>query len=371
MSKTPGNQSEAQVDLKSKMKYSVRAYEKTCKVDPDVKKFDEVLQTQTGHTIHALANGFEVRSVSLESLREIIDCLLEMDKEVIKVLWDCEEDIWNNPLLFKLVEEYFENSLQTLDFCTELENSLKKARNNQLIIQNALKQIPLEGPPLEAQCKKMLEEFNHFKTAGNPFSEDFAKHFDSIRRRHTQMLMKLQRQKKTMYKKLRRIRAWRKVSSIIFVATFAAVLICSVVAAAIFAPPIAAAIAAVVPIVSTGKWIDSYWKKYEDAIKVQRKTVTAMEVGTIIVIPDLDSIRVLVENLEDNIDSILKDIDFYSREEDALRLRIEVIKEKQESFMKAIQDLADSVDQCSRDIRKARTMLLQKMTRSVRKSSLP
>lgn len=372
MSRATGKQSEPpQVDFESKMKYSVelKAYEETCKIDPDVKNFDEAVQERTGRAIHAVANGIEVRSVSLETLRETIDCLLEMDQDVVKVLLECKEDIWNNRDLFELVEQYFENSLQTLDFCTVLESCLRKARNNQMIIQNALRQIPPEGPPSEAQCKKMLEELTTFKTAGSPFSEDFFKHFDSVYRRHTQMLEKLHLQRKKLDKKLRHVRAWRKVSNIIFVATFAAVLICSVVAAAIISPHVAAAIAAAVPIASGGKWIDSYWQKYEDAIKAQRVIVTTMDVGTFVAIKDLESIKVLVDSLEDMLSSILRDIEFCSREEDALRLGIEGIKQKHDSFMQAIEDLAQHADRCGQHIRKARTVLVQKMIKPAKKRS--
>jgi hypothetical protein len=208
----------------------------------------------------------------------------------------------------------------------------------------------------------MLEELKNFKTAGSPFSEDFFKHFESVYKRHTEMLEKLQLQRKKLDKKLKHVRAWKKVSSIIFVATFAAVLICSVVAAAIAAPPVAAALAAVVPIASVGRWVDSYWKKYEDAIKIQRVAVTAMHAGTFIAIKDLDSIRVLVDNLEQMISSILTDADFCSRE-DAFQLGIERIKRKQESFMQDIEDLAQHVDRCGRDVRQARTVVVQKMIR--------
>lgn len=183
------------------------------------------------------------------------------------------------------------------------------------------------------------------------------------------MLEKLQLKRKKLDKKLRHVRAWRKVSNIIFVATFAAVLICSVVAAAIISPPVAAAIAASVPIASAGKRIDSYWKKFEEAIKSQRVTVTTMEIGTFIAIKDLDSIRVLVDSLQDAISSILTDIDFCSREEDALRFAIEAIKQKQESFVQGIEDLAQHVDSCSQNIRKARTVLVQKIIRTERKRS--
>lgn len=367
MSKKPGEQSEPQMGFESKMKYSMelKAYEEACRADPDVKNFDEAVKERTGKVIHSLAKGVQVRSLSLETLRETTTCLLEMDQEVVKVLLGCKEDIWKNHDLFELVEEYFENSLQTLDFCTVLENCLRKARDNQLIIQVALQQIPAQGPPSEAQCKKMLEELSNFKSAGSPFSEDFFKHFESVYKRHTQMLEKLQLQRKKLDKKLKHVRVWRKVSSVIFVATFTAVLICSVVAAAIAAPPVAAALAAVVPIASLGKWVDSYWKKYEDAIKLQREAITGMHVGTFIAIKDLETIRVLVDNLEQMINSILSDIDFCSREQDAFRLGIGRIKRKQESFMQDIEDLAQHVDRCSRDVRQARTVVVQRMIRPV------
>ncbi|MCI93240.1 UPF0496 protein, partial [Trifolium medium] len=58
------------------------------------------------------------------------------------------------------------------------------------------------------------------------------------------MLEKLQLRKGKLDKKLKQIRTWRKVSFIIFVATVAAVLICSVVAAAVASPHVAAAVAA-------------------------------------------------------------------------------------------------------------------------------
>ncbi|CAB4320587.1 unnamed protein product [Prunus armeniaca] len=59
-------------------------------------------------------------------------------------------------------------------------------------------------------------------------------------------------------KKLKGIHAWRKVFSMIFVAICASVWICSAVAAAMPAPPVAAAPAAAssIPVASMGKWID-------------------------------------------------------------------------------------------------------------------
>eukprot|EP01018_Ginkgo_biloba_P031920 Gb_10039 [translate_table: standard] len=361
--------------LEGKSKYSVElsAYEEACKADPDVRSFDDALQARTGRVIHALANGVEVHSLSFESLKEVTSALLEMDQEVVKVLLDCKRDIWSNPDLFKLVEEYFENSLQTLDFCTMLEKCLKRARDNQLIIQVALQQIPADGgQPSELQYKKMLEELSNFRTAGSPFSEDFFEHFQSVYRRHLQMLEKLHARRSKLDKKLKSVRAWRKVTNVIFAATFATVLICSVVAAAMAAPPVAAALAAAtsVPLASMGKWVNSLWKKYEDAIKGQREVISAMHAGTFVAIKDLDNIRVLVDRLEIEIDSILSNIDFCLGNQAAVQIGIEEIKRKQESFMKTMEDLGEHVDHCSRDIRLARTLVVQRIIKPPKKRSL-
>ncbi|PKU84845.1 UPF0496 protein 1 [Dendrobium catenatum] len=53
-----------------------------------------------------------------------------MNQEVVKIILDCKKDIWKTPELFQLVEDYFENSLQTLDFCKALERCLNRARNS-------------------------------------------------------------------------------------------------------------------------------------------------------------------------------------------------------------------------------------------------
>ncbi|XP_027084855.1 UPF0496 protein At4g34320-like isoform X1 [Coffea arabica] len=101
---------------------------------------------------------------------------------------------------------------------------------------------------------------------------------------HAQILMleKLQMRKTKLDKKLKYmmyIHAWRKLSTIIFVAAFAAVLICSLMAAAMAAPPVAAALAAAtsIPLGSMGKWIDSLLQSYENAVKGQKEIMSSIQ----------------------------------------------------------------------------------------------
>ncbi|GLT58149.1 hypothetical protein SLA2020_310690 [Shorea laevis] len=343
-------------------KNELSSYEAACKLDADLQNFDTTLQAKTSHVINTLAVGVEVRALSFDSLKEVTGCLLEMNQEVVKVILECKKDIWKNQELFELVEEYFENSLQTLDFCTALEKCLKRARDSQLLILVALQQFEEEKEIGGSRYVRTLEELKNFKAAGDPFTEEFFQIFQSVYKQQILMLEKLQFRKNKLDKKLKYIHAWRKVSNMIFVASFAALLICSVVAAAMAAPPVAAALAAAtsIPVGSMGKWIDSLWKNYENALKGQKEMISSMQAGTYVAIKDLDSIRVLIDRLEIDIEAMLQTADF-AIEEEAVKVGIEEIKKKLGVFMKNVDDLGTQADLCSRDIRRARTVVLQRI----------
>lgn len=370
MSKKPGETSAAGIN---ELEYSMElnSYEAACKMDEELQSFDTTLHARTNRVINTIAAGVEVRALSFDSLKEVTGCLLEMNQEVVKVILECKKDIWKNQELFELVEDYFDNSLKTLDFCAALEKCLKRARDSQLLIMVALQQFEEEdnvedddddGKNNSTRFAKTLDELKNFKAAGDPFTDEFFQNFQSVYRQQILMLEKLQMRKNKLDKRLKYIHAWRKVSSIIFVATFASVLICSVVAAAMAAPPVAAALAAAasIPLGSMGKWIDSLLKNYEDAVKGQKDVIHSMNVGTYVAIKDLDNIRVLIDRLELDIEVLLKNVDFAIKE-NAVRLGIAEIKKKLDVFMKNVEDLGVQADVCSRDIRRARTVVLQRI----------
>ncbi|KAG8073884.1 hypothetical protein GUJ93_ZPchr0006g42002 [Zizania palustris] len=352
----------------------VSSYEAACRSDPELRTFDTTLQWRTSRAISTLAVGVEVRSLSLESLREVTGCLLDMNQEVVRVILDCKKDIWKSPELFDLVEDYFESSLHTLDFCTALDKCLKRARDSQLLLHVALQRfdddeendtVSQEDAAPSARYERTLHELRQFKAAGDPFTEEFFTAFQAVYRQQLTMLEKLQQRKSRLDKKVRAIKAWRRVSSIIFATTFAAVLICSVVAAAIAAPPVAAALAAAasIPVGSMGKWIDSLLKGYQDALRGQKEVVSAMQVGTFIAIKDLDSIRVLIDRVELEISSMIDCVEFAERDEEAVKFGVEEIKKKLEVFMNSVEYLGEQAARCSRDIRRARTVVLQRIIR--------
>ncbi|RZB94872.1 UPF0496 protein [Glycine soja] len=192
-----------------------------------------------------------------------------MNQEVVKVILDCKKNIWKNPELFELV---------TL------------------------------------------------------FTKEFFQMYQSVYNQQLLMFEKLRVRQSKLDKKVKRIYSWRKVSSMIFVATVAAVLICSVVAAAIATPDVAAALAAVTatPIGSMGKWIDSLLNNYENAMKEPKEVTFSMQVGTYVAIKDMENIWVLVDRLEVEIESLLHNVEFAI--EEAVKVAIEEIQKKLGSF---------------------------------------
>ncbi|XP_073307414.1 UPF0496 protein At4g34320-like [Primulina huaijiensis] len=364
MSKKVGETSGANPINNLQYTAELNSYEAACKLDADLQSFDTTLQARTNNVISSLAAGVEVRALSVDSLREVTECLLEMNQEVVKVILDCKKDVWKSKELFELVEEYFENSLMTLDFCSALEKCLKRARDSQLMIHVALQRFEEEGYGVEGKetYAKILEDLRVFRDIGDPFTEEFFRDFESVHRQQMLMLQRLHLKKNKLDKKMKSIHSWRKVSGIIFAATFAAVLICSVVAAAMAAPPVAAALAAAtsIPLGSMGKWIDSLLKNYENMVKGQKEMINSMSVGTYVTIKDLDNIRVLISKLEIEIESLFKNFDFAMNEE-VVKVSVDEIKKKLVVFMKNVDELGAQADNCSRDIRKARTVILQRI----------
>ncbi|GKV26560.1 hypothetical protein SLEP1_g35841 [Rubroshorea leprosula] len=341
------------------------SYRDACKLDVDLETFDATLQARTSCVVNTLADGLEVRALSFDSLKEVTECLLEMNQEVVKVILKCKEDVWKTPQLFELVEEYFDNSLQTLDFYNALEKCLQRARNSQLLILVALQQFDEETQVGGSRYVRTLEKLKIFKAAGDPFTQDFFLMFQSVYKQQKLMLEKLKQRKNKLGKKRKRINVWTKVTSMIFVTTFAAVLICSIVAAAIAAPPpVTAALAAASSSIPIGtmvaEWVDSLWKNCENALKWQEEVIISVQAGNYVAIKDLDNIRVLIDRLEIDIAALLQNAEIAIKVE-PVKIVIEEIKKKMEVFMKNAENLGAQADLCSRDIREARRVVLQRI----------
>ncbi|XP_039173674.1 UPF0496 protein At4g34320 [Eucalyptus grandis] len=170
------------------------------------------------------------------------------------------------------------------------------------------------------------------------------------------MLKKLWIKKKKIEKKLKSIQMWRKISSMIPVATFAAILIYSVTTATVASPPVVAALAAATAMDVIGKWIDSLWRNCEEALKRRE------EAGIFVALKDLDKMRITIDPLEVQIKSLLQKADFpIEAGAEAVKLGIADIKKKLRDFMKDAKGLGKDVNMCSCNIQRSRLVVLQRI----------
>ncbi|KAL3730682.1 hypothetical protein ACJRO7_027676 [Eucalyptus globulus] len=259
----------------------------------------------------------------------------------------------NFPELFKLIRDDFPNGLHILYFCATLENCLKYAHNAQLLIFDALHCFEEEEDGNgDSRYSNTLEELRNFRETGDPLTE-FFEIFQIIHKQKMTMFEKLQIKKKEIDTKLKNIQTWAKVSNMILVTTFEAILICSVVTAAVFALPVATALvaAAAFPMDLVGKWIDSLRKNYEKRLMEQREVITSMQASTFVALTDLDTLRVLIDHLEVQIKSLLQKADFAIEEgKEALELEIADIKKKMRHFMKDVEELEKQANMCLRGL---------------------
>ncbi|KAJ6740165.1 UPF0496 PROTEIN 3-RELATED [Salix purpurea] len=225
-----------------------------------------------------------------------------------------------------------------MDFCTALGICLDRAKNSQLIIELAIKQfeeeVEMQDGAVENKFVKTLDGLQQFKAAGGPIYTPSSSLFMNQC-------------------------TWRRVSNVLFVSASVSVLIFSVLAAAVAAPPVVTALAGAItgPISSVGNWCNTLWDRYEKALEEERGTVRLIRDRTCVTIQDMENIRVLVTKLQGDFQSLLYTADKFPD----VKFVIGVIKRKMAVFMESIEDLAVHADKCNHDIMKARTAILNRI----------
>lgn len=344
---------------------ALSSYEAECANNSDLQSFDVQVHERTNRALNSLANGVAVGSLSMDALMEVTDFLLEMNGDAVKIILESKEDVWNKEL-FSLVDAFFDNSLKTLEFCGALEESLRRTRDSQFIIKLAVRKFESdENGGDDERYVKTFEVLKKFQEAGDPFGEEFVKLFQSLYKQHLSMFKKLQHQKKKLDKKYSNMKTWKTVSNVILVTAFASVLIFSVVAAAMSAPPVVIALAAAlaVPMGPVGKWCNTLWNRYLNSIKVEKQLMSSMEGHSFIILKDFENIRLLVRRLSIQLGSLLQNANLGIREQGGMQLVIDEIKKNLEGFDETIEKLSVHAAKCSTDVTKARTVILQKIAR--------
>nr|GMC59529.1 UPF0496 protein 1-like [Ipomoea batatas] len=358
------------------------SYLMACQKDPTFRAFDSTLQSRATAAINSVAGNLDDhRALSIQSLRDVTLCFLDMNHEVVNFILESKRDIWKDPDLFDLVKEFLDNSRHTMSFCTALEGCLARAQSTQSILKFALQNFEeenrgsdnptRESDPTRSPYSETLEQLRMFKEAGDPFTEKFFSLFHVMYTKQESMLSKLREKKRNLDKKLRRRKTWRRISSAIFATVFVSAIVCSIVAAAVTAPPVVTALAAAatVPLGTVGKWINNLWKKYENELKKERDILNTMGAWGTFMIKDLDDIQVLVDKFKILIEGLMNTADFAMLQSEAVEIAMEDIKKNVDSFMETVEILNVHADNCRQHIRMARTVILRKINNQASSSS--
>ncbi|KAJ0979820.1 hypothetical protein J5N97_015294 [Dioscorea zingiberensis] len=330
--------------------------------------FSPTLRQSAPSVISIVAgDAASLHSLSFNSLRAATFALLDVNHDTFDNISQLKDEISSKPYLVYFVKEYLKSIIDTLRFFTAVKDSLQKAREAEVLVRDAV--VLFEdghGPPAA------LEKLRKFKEEGNPFTEKFIEEFKLMGERQKSIVRDLLLRRQELNRKLRSFKAWRKVWNIVYFAAFAAVLICVVVLAAVAAPSAATAMAAATAAMAAAsgvmvplrQWVDSLWDLFQSPYEGEKDVINSLKEGTKLAVHELNSIRVLVEELEIKIRSTIHNVEFAIEEEEEAALKIVMleIKLKAGTFAKCVEDLEKEVDRRGAELKTAIAAILETVT---------
>ncbi|XP_021803161.1 UPF0496 protein 1-like [Prunus avium] len=331
------------------------SYQEARETDADLQSLDNALKTRTTAVIRAFADD----GLSTRFLKRVTDYVRYLSQESLGAVLGRRNAFGSmnlnsgNQESFKLlVDEYMNNSLQMLNFCSELDRFLKEARNTQSYIEYVTRECFEKESTMGTSHYKMISK----RLKNLKASVDVSGQYSSagrllekvvcLRRQQEQMLEKLKVQNEKLGKKESRARAWRKLTMMLFVMAVVGLTALSIPAAG---PALGAA---VVPMLAGGDWITKWFEEYETAFKDQLEENVAMQAGARVSIKELGDIKFLIDRVVNEIDSLLFAPN--STIEEQVDFTMKDIKLKLETFMSEIKTLQDEANKCTSEIRNAR-----------------
>lgn len=333
------------------------SYEDACKKDPRLVSFGAKVLERTKIVGNSLVTGnSDIRSLDL--FKDVLHLLFDLTRDVVTFILESKEDIWNKPELLSLVEEYFDGSIKYMDFCSELQRCVLRARTSQKHIQAAVTHFEKE------KYVETLEELQKFVAAGSPFTSEFFDLFQSVREQQQSLLEKIRSRKRKLDKKFKKVTIWRAVTYVLFVSLFVFVMISNVVAVAVSAaPPVVTALVTALDVPVKGmKSCYDFWNRYQKALKEEREFVEKIDRATFTRITAMKNVKALADRLIVEIEPLLKKAaGLASREEDFVKLKMDEIKKEMALFMDTCEQLYVQAHNCHSHIIQERNQILEKI----------
>ncbi|XP_011025710.1 PREDICTED: UPF0496 protein At2g18630-like isoform X2 [Populus euphratica] len=296
--------------------------------------------------------GFAKDFISYEDASKKDPRLRSFDAKVLE-----GTKIVGNSLVTCNSDEYFDGSNKYMDFCTELQRCVLRARDSQKHIQAAVTHFEKDI------YAKTLEELQKFVEAGNPFTPEFFDLFQSVREQQQSLLEKIRSHKRKLDKKLKKVTIWRAVTYVLFVSLSVFMMISNVVAVAFSASPVVTAL--VTALGGAVKGMESccdFWNLYQKALKVEREFVEKIDRATFTRITAMTNVKALAERLTVEIEPLLKKAaGLANREEDFVKLKMDEIKKEMALFKDTCEQLYVQAHKYHSHIIQGRNQILEKI----------
>ncbi|KAM5548986.1 UPF0496 protein [Rosa sericea] len=346
----------------------MRSYQTDCKDDKDLQDFDAELSSSAKEVIC---------STGLDRFKQCLMYLTHSNEKMVRVILSCKKQILeaegvqarmvmtaNEKLLDQfLIKEYFNNSLQTLQLCRlELQDFINSAREVHSRITDVLER---------GVSKKLNESEKKYHRS----AEAVVAKVKSLREQHRDMLDKLKDRIQEFDKKLELTRTLKKVVNVVFIGMLSGLFVCTIMAAAMAAPPVASAVTShpcIAGVVAGGAvgyafssvlkegqhWLLTLIQGYESTLEAHKGVIHSMEAGTRDAIKELDDIMCHVNKViakgNDPVLSNLSSANDEGRVDVVDQEEVTSILEKLAEFGKEIEELDERREQCLRVIEMAR-----------------
>lgn len=360
-------------------------FKDTCKQDPDFQSYGTKFKEST-ESVFSSPEGFSIGCVET-----LISSISDWSKMTANIILECEDEIWQwmaeNDECLDLVKKYFNNSAETLAFCSELDKFLLSARACHSYMQHKIEPLESEinnNGVTDDNYSRILVSLKNI-TSSDRVSNVIAaakglhNEIGCLRDKHEKMLDDLKLHKETLAKKLKKNRTWRKIINSIFISTLVCLVVCSVVGTLACMPhlapvvglatwahahPVATSVtcgllhSGIVPTAAGLHWVDSMLKNYENIIVKQMGLIESMKVGTVASIKELDEIKLGIQKLENGIVELARSGNFSAK--DDVGFAIDEIKNSVREFGEKINQLSKKATEFSSEILEARNNVLQR-----------
>ncbi|XP_010502826.1 PREDICTED: UPF0496 protein At3g28270-like [Camelina sativa] len=381
-------------DTMSKCSEHLSAYKSACEDHPHLKSFDFSLQQRTIKAIDSLTNGAETGTGFMsqhEIHMEVSKHLLEVSQDVANFIFETEDNVWESKALKSLVTAYFENTKKTFEILDDVLTCVKLAEMGEHYIVEAVAQFDKESAVKGVGGKKKryentLKELKRFKLMGDYFqivAVTTSISLQLIQQQQILLLQKVSEAKKKHAEEIKELgheyanaKKWSLISNVILGAVFFIVSLGSIALIATgVGESLGIAGAVSLSLIAMG-WVGVHTyltnkmdalKKQAEALKKEHENSTPVEIGIETNEDSLGTILVLVRQLEQKIQSLIKDADeAIENEGDEVdtQLAIYSIREKVTTLAAKVKEIGESVAKQKELILKAGFHVLEKINGS-------